>query len=1276
MNTRKKMLGALIVALSVSACSGTQRKGALFSIDAATDEGSALAKWFDGAGGDALHGLDAAGTHATARWVRGEIAFFDGDVERAFDEWAALVTDHPAHPLTRHALARFYTARDEFVDFEHRAAALFDAVDYAALPPVTRSYLSLMHQTIAYRLWSASDVEAPFSADQFGFATKWLTTPVISPWRLSDFDEAFAPQTDAVLAAKYRSPYTAVDAAMNEEEVTPIWTSGISLRPGFSKSGIHYLETIATVEGDAPRDYLLYGNFVAATKVWVGEELVLEHAERDYGSGKLYRKIRLQPGTHRVLVKIGYQTGYRDWFDLTFIPDGAQRTDASGLAFNFRCLPDRELPDCFDGVPANGGVKLLGAQQHPAELEPVYVAEQDAAGATDVQLWLTMIAAFYGGDHDRYAAMWAELQERRPNFAPGYSQFADEVQTQWAVPSKLRDAQALQAIRRAYELDADSLRNVSALAQWLASKGEDREARTMLEAASGAVRDGERLRNFAPLSAWAAYLDSKGWDVAAEQAWREVLAADPSNCRAAQKIQATLHARLEYVEPETITPRAADCPALRHSWELRDDNDTDARVRLARRTVARSPMRVDAIRNLAHELTRAGDDAGALQLLRDAQKMSPSSSTIASELADRAFAAGDAAAALAVLDAYEAREGVSSWLITKRASILGELPLTDLMSDGLAAAKKAVEDGASGALSNDEAYFVIDFAATKYFPDNANITLTHTVIRVMTKGAIDRYGEQNLPGDAVPLLVRTIKQDGTVRVPEQTAGKSVLSMPGLAEGDFVEVAYLQYERPNPIASHIEGVRFFFQMADISTLHSEYVIIGQIGDFVLENGAPQPQPFTYDGLPAVRFLARDNPRPRSEPRTVSGDEFLPWIQMYKLGNGVDDLETLRRGVRESIVDSSKSGAAFERAVAEWTAGELPPVGSEAWVREMFYRVTPLISNPSIAAGAFRTDLNHIVLLKEGNPMLVLKALYDRFGVENDVFLVKSALQIPTVSPVRESHKYGAVLLRVKHDGGESWVLPAGPDAMFGVVPKSLAGQPALCATCDEPERTTVPAGRPTGQDLAVSASLDPSGTLSGRLTFELQGAEASSLRAGLRSRTDATSREKLVDAIASSVFAGASTTGYELIGEHTPDTPLTINVDFVRPNFARETSPGTFQVEVQLFQDAVASAFGNLPMRTTPMFVGFTVTNSYRLDLNLAGWNAEVASQQGDMTFNSPFGQARRTVTLSDNKLTVYANTSIGIQRVTPAQYPEFMRWALAVEQSALTRLRLNRTNQN
>jgi tetratricopeptide (TPR) repeat protein len=1270
---------AIALLVSLAACSGKQKRpDPMFGIEPNTPEGAALSEWFAGDEAAANEQAENAGESAESLFVRAEIAYADGDVERAYGLWARTLRDHPAHALTRTAVSRLYAARDEVTDFERRTASLFDEIDYGALEPMTRLYVSMMHQTIEFREWKRSDSAEPFDADRFGFAARWLATPRISPWRLLDFDREFAPEKSARLAPRYLTPHTARDVEVNYDPTEPYWTSGITLYPSFRNSGIHYLETFAKVDGSSPREYLLYGNFVSAAKVWIDGELVFDRREDDYGTGKRLRQVKLTPGTHRILVKLAYQSGYRDWFDLSFVPTGDHPSDAAGIEFAFGCLPDRKLPDCHDGAAdEKASIELLGDTKLPSDLEPIFVPPKQVDRAPDVALWITMLNAHFDGEHEFFEAAWNELRERREAFAAGWALWAEQVETLWQVPSRLRDPRSLQAVRKAYELHPDSIRFASRLGAELSKKGEDREARELLEAARDGATDGSKLRAVGPLSRWARYLDDQGWESEAEEAWRAVLKVDPTNCGAARRVQTLLYDRSDYQMPEAITPEHELCPRLRETYLQVDPTDVKSRIEFAQRDWGRYPLRAGNARQLSRLLWQAGEGIESAGVIQEAFDRVPDSAAIYSELADRAFARGDTEEALKILDHYRQEWGNSSWVVRKRSNITGEIPLTDLMADGRKAAMEAVESGKEKALSNDEAYFVVDFAARKYFEDGSNLTLTHTVVRVMTKGAIDRYGEQSLPGNAQVLLARTIKQDGSVRVPEETAGKSTLSMPGLAEGDFVEVAYLQYEGSRLPPSEIQGVRFFFRMANISTLHSEYVVIGQLADFMLQNDAPTPQKFTYQGEPAVRFLATDNPRPRSEPRTVPTEEYLPWIQMYRHGETIDELEITRRAIHESIVDSSKTDAAFEEQFRAWTEmGEGPASGSLAWLKKLFYDVAAYIPDPSIGARSFNTDVNHAILSKDGNSMLVLKVVLDRLGVENDVYLAKSAYQVPEEYPVREAQKYREVLLRtvVPETGDVVWLVPDGPDAMFGAISPSVAGQPAICVTCDDRSETTVPeSGFPqAGQSLEATATLNKDGHLQGTATFGFDGTSAASIRGGLRSRTDETSRQKFVNALAAGAFAGAAATSYRIENEQNPDVPLEIVVDFVVQGFARAAAPGTFQIETRLFREGLASLFGSLPQRTTPMMVSFRMNNEYSLKLKLDGWSsAEVVSPSGERRFDTRFGSYRRTTTLDGDTLTVTSRAEMPIQRVAPAEYLQFQKWALAVEQSSTLLVQLH-----
>src|SRR5581483_16180 len=70
----------------------------------------------------------------------------------------------------------------------------------------------------------------------------------------------------------------------------------------------------------------------------------------------------------------------------------------------------------------------------------------------------------------------------------------------------------------------------------------------------------------------------------------------------------------------------------------------------------------------------------------------------------------------------------------------------------------------------------------------------HSLVEVFDKKGIDAAGEVDIPRGADLLELRTIKRDGHSVRPELADRKSIVSMPSLAEGDAVELAYVQHFR--------------------------------------------------------------------------------------------------------------------------------------------------------------------------------------------------------------------------------------------------------------------------------------------------------------------------------------------------------------------------------------------------------------------------------------------------------------------------------------------------
>ena len=646
----------------------------------------------------------------------------------------------------------------------------------------------------------------------------------------------------------------------------------------------------------------------------------------------------------------------------------------------------------------------------------------------------------------------------------------------------------------------------------------------------------------------------------------------------------------------------------------------------------------------------------------------PWSNALWSELAEIRLADDGQQAALDLLQQAIETNGHSEALSTRISTLNNEIPLRELMLDGRDRAMAHLEagrEGSEGAKSSDEAYYVVDYAARQYMDNGTSRTLTHTVVRTMTKGAIDRFGETSIPGNAELLMARTINQDGSIEVPEPRAGKSTLSMPGLDEGDFVELAYLQHSGGSQQSrTHREGIKFFFRMSDISSIHSEYVILGEHdASFIRQNDPPDAESFEKAGYEGVRFLREDSSRPRSEPFSVGGAEFLPWIQLYDRGVTLETFEVDRRYVADRLMNSLESSRKLRRQVDKWRDNTEP--GTPEEIRDLYYDVTGWLSsaNPT----AFGRDATHALISKEGSPYVLLQMVYRLADIESDIYLVKSQYEHPDSFPIGEFSKYRRVLMRVQGPDATHWIAPSGRDAMFGAVSLSLTGQPAVCVTCDDLVRKTVPDSgfREPSRDVAVEAELSEQGELRGTAEVVVHGIRAVNLRSNLRRTPSDTRRRKFMGQLLTGFLPGSTLTDYRLRDVDSRDQPLTMELDFKLGNFAQSTADGNWRIQAALFREPVASAYGKLSNRVRPMLIGRQRETSYNMTVDLPeSLEATLESQSGAWALDSEYGDFSRSVTLENGQLRVESGLRLPIQRISTDEYDAFRQWAIKVERSS------------
>ncbi|MEM1347136.1 MAG: hypothetical protein AAGI01_01175 [Myxococcota bacterium] len=1252
--------------LCASACGGRSLERSDYTFP--SDRPIAVS-WISGAQDAALHAEPALDDLDSA-FVRAEAQYWAGDLEYAFELYAGMLEADATHPLARFAAARLEQLHDGVLRYHERVKPVIAGIVLGDVHPLTAVSLVTIGQRVRWHEWYVSGDAEPFSGGATGFPVRWRISPQLSDMRLQDFDTAFVPEADAELAPTYLSPAIAEDVPQNYGDTEVFIAGGINLTPRPGPSGIYYLETFATVKGSKKQEYWVYANFPSAARVWIDGEELFERREDGYGTGRRLRRVTLSPGVHRVLIKLSYQRAYRDWLDVTFLNDEATGLEGSALVFSER-RPDGGA----------GRAELEGDQHEPMDIEPFAVVEKPGATTEPMSLYLTALAAYLNRQPEFFERAARVLKKRAPKFAPIHGLAHQQVSTLWEVPSRLRDAQALQALRSAYALDPKSVRFTMELGDALRRRGKDREVRGLLEAARDAAvveREDELIvRMIAPLNTWATYLENQGWDQAAEQAWREALDIAPRNCGAARRLQGLYHARGFFPNPQVYYDELDTCPSLSETWLRAQPERWEEKLELERREALRYPYRASEQVRYASALRALGRQDEARAVIESASARTPRSRALFEYMLDQAFAGGSVDDAMAVLDRADEAMGPSSWSLVERANLTGAFPMQELMADGVAAVEELVaretsmppEERGGG----DEAFYVIDFAARLYDEDGSSVTLTHTLVRVMTKGAIDEYAEFSVPRGARLLRARTIKQDGSTQVPEQRAGKDTLSMPGLAPGDFVEFAYLEYSGPSRYAhTRREGTRFFFKMQNISSVRSEYVVINPVGDFIRRHDAPEVERFTYRELPAVRFLREDSPKPRTEPASVGVEEYLPWVQLWRSGVTVDSFELARRVYLEQVLDASKPGQALSQRLAQWMR-DARDLEGEAKVKKMFYDVSAFFPRPS---SSLQSDVNHGVLTREGNPMLVLRLLLQRAGIPAEIYMVRSAYTDPQEHPLNEGFRYSTPLLRVDVPGAEApaWLDPVGQDSMYNALGEAVLRQPAFCVTCAQAraDRVRVDGIRRAQRTVKIDTRLEPSGDLAGVMRETFDGPTAALARGLLRQRSDETSRLKFMENLLAGFIPGSAVDSYAVEGGEDRDASITFVVEFSRPKFGRVSADGSLVVETAVFREPLASRYATLPQRTVPMMMGSPELNDDAFTMRLPdGYSATVETKSGSWTLDAPYGAYSRSVEVADGVLRVAASLRSKISRVMPEQYAEFQQWAIGVERSAQLKITLS-----
>jgi tetratricopeptide (TPR) repeat protein len=1045
------LAGSLSLSFSLGGCASTRD-----ARRAGNDHADARAGWRaleEGHAPEAAQAFEArlavAPGDLLARFGRATLAYEHGDAAAALDDYAA-VLDGAARATADRALATLLApvaaARAlALVDDvgagrrAHAQAVLLALPDGEALPWQARIELARLSERAARR--AGDPVALERDAIRRGCARSTFDAGTLGPLPHLDLDRV----ADAPPAATW----------------TPVTASGCRLtapardgRPGAERFR-------AAVEVPAG-DYEVVLDYDGEARLALDGGAPLRHgSETRFGPRVSAFAVTLPAGRHDLELRLA-TLGGRGELALLLLPRSA------GAAVRF-----------VD--PRTGAVGRGGAPR--AVVSPATAAADDAFGD-----YCRGFASDRVGDADEALTIAARLATHR-RFAPGLALAATIARDDPTRPAGFSRDAARGLLRAALAADAGDARSWQTLA---AVELEDDHLREAIDAARAAARAAPQW--WAPELVIAHALRARGLDWDADRALDRAAAHGGSTALAPCLLVESLLRRADDRRDLPARARLEDalvaCDATSETRieRLRARGELAAETSALRAALRLAPERDDLAGDLARVLWADGHRQDALAAWEALVAHEPRDAFLRVRLADAQAALGQEAVARATASAA-LKMRPDSGEVRRAARALGvPLPLDAYRLDG-----RAVIDAfaSSGRTYAAPAVVVLDRSVERVFPDGTQLMLTHEIVRVQSKDAIDRWAEVEVPAGAEVLTLRTHKPDGTTREPEEIAGKETISAANVAIGDYIEWELLEPKAASgAFAPGFLGDRFFFQSFDAPLDRTELVLVTPRASklaFDRRAGAPTPRASAGPDDTVVTTFARAGvPQLFAERAAVPAIEYVPSVR----ASSALDFRAWTRYVAEQLSGTTRSSPALRERARQIAAvaGAAPHAASEDRPR-LASAVVSWVTEAIEAVDDLRDGAAQTLARGSGNRLALVLALLRELGVPARPVLARSRLlaEAAALTPVEELDDFSDSIIEIDVGGGHGpvYVDPRLRHAAFGYLPPSLDGARTL-SLADGRFGVARSTGTADHRSVDVTIRLDDQGGGAAVATEELTG----------------------------------------------------------------------------------------------------------------------------------------------------------------------------------------------
>lgn len=733
------------------------------------------------------------------------------------------------------------------------------------------------------------------------------------------------------------------------------------------------------------------------------------------------------------------------------------------------------------------------------------------------------------------------------------------------------------------------------------------------------------------------------------------LAADPGRCEALDLRTDLARAEDEVRVANELMPQLLRCPgglAANAAWSRGRGRPAEA-ISLLRRLVERSPSSFVARRGLADALWAAGDLPGAVAALEPAIDTWPRRSDALERLSYLHDLAGEKEKAREYRRRALAVD--ASNLSLARAVALEKG--TELVAWGARDGIDAIEGYKAAQLtSNAGAVQVLDLGAYELQPDGSAYERVHSIVKVLDKRGIDKYGEVHLPGDAQAIAVRTVKADGRVLEAEIIAGKDSISMPNLEPGDFVETEWVRARSPRPAAMPgWQGGMFFFQAPGLPFHESVYEVRAPVsrGLEVSARNVEVSQPEVLEGdVLRFRHTAKNVPPFIREPMSVGDAELLPWVET---GAGAGEVDLVRQYADWALLATRPTGE-VRRLVKG--LGSLPARERlDAVVAKVRETVRGETTSTNFSAGA-----GHVIAGERGNRLVALSAALSAVGLSSRIVFVRPFTADPQGHRFPRGDYLSAAVLRVDLPGEEPvWLDLSNRYAPAGRLPVSLSGADGLMLPMpgEKPLPVKLPVVDPK-QDMTtvlLDLSFNDEGTLVGTMTQRASGFDAAGLRQALE-RTNLTELKRHQESQLAATFPRVVLVDLRVEDSGHPDEPVSVVTTLEAPGYGLRPD-GVVALPANFGPANLGRRFLSRGERKTPLFLPTSMYGEMHARVKLPeGATVPIPAPVKEST---EFGRYESSVTIEDGVLKFDEELFIERGRIAPEHYAAFAAFAARVD---------------